>query len=284
MDTSSAFPRWNLFAAVLDDILRIHGIRLGQLDDRTCVDPPIHPEKVRRLKRSLLLPKHFHVLSPDEIDTLVQAFGLSPREKIRLRAAMLTTAIEAMLMGRIPSGAALAAAKLFFPVIEQALLDHYGEFDDTIRGDDDLLNEDYETPYDESVEDSERTADSLISPERPDDKDDVDGEVEMVIDQIWAEAIGLIEHANLTLILAELSEDGHDRRSAARAAYDGFTHALTLLEATDNDASKATTTSDDAEETSPWRFWPAWASERRDRAAIIVEARDAEDTKTLPPP
>jgi len=261
---SAAYVRWNVFAATLDDILRSRGMRLGQLDDRSRVDPPIHPEKVRRLKQSLHAPKHFHVLSADEIDLVVQALGLSTREKILLRAAMLATAVEAILMGRIPPQAALTAAETLLPVIEQALLDYYGEFDDTIRGDDDpLLEEDAVASAPEDLPRSPRPA----SAEASDDRDQF---VELAIDSAWAEAMDLIERAHLTLVLAELTDDARERHSGARVAHATLTHALTLLVDADPTATWTTTAEETRSDVRPEQFWPAWATTRRDCAARLL--------------
>src|SRR5205085_11306335 len=89
--------RWNLFARELEDILVARNLGLGLLDNRAS----IHREKVRRLLRSLVQPKSFPVLNADELKQVISAFGLTGEEELRLRAAMLATAIERMLMDRI---------------------------------------------------------------------------------------------------------------------------------------------------------------------------------------
>ena len=111
---------WNIFARVLQDLLAVRGYGLGHLDDRAFV----HPEKVRRLKRSLITPKSLPLLTIDEMDEVMRVFQLNPREKIQLRAALLTTAIEATLMDRIEAAEALRAAEQILPIIEQALRSH----------------------------------------------------------------------------------------------------------------------------------------------------------------
>ena len=88
---------WNLFASVLQEILAAHGLGLGHLDDRA----NIHREKVRRLQRSLKVPKSFPVLNIDEMEQVITTCGLNRKEKIRLRAAVLATSIEETLMDRI---------------------------------------------------------------------------------------------------------------------------------------------------------------------------------------
>lgn len=116
--------RWNIFARELEVILARRGLRLGHLNDRAY----IHPEKVRRLQRSLHEPK-FHVLPPAELDDICRVFDLTREERIRLRAAVLSTAIEEMLMARINYDDALAAADQVLPILEQALSAHDGEED-----------------------------------------------------------------------------------------------------------------------------------------------------------
>ena len=111
---------WNLFARVLQEILAEHGLGLGHLDDRT----NIHPEKVRRLQRSLKIPKSFPVLNIDEMEQVITVFQLKRNEKTRLRAALLATSIEETLMDRINSEDALRAAEQILAIIEQALEEH----------------------------------------------------------------------------------------------------------------------------------------------------------------
>jgi hypothetical protein len=111
---------WNLFASVLQEILAAHGLGLGHLDDRANV----HREKVRRLQRSLKVPKSFPVLNIDEMEQVITAFGLNRKEKIRLRAAVLATSIEETLMDRISPDDALKAAEQILGIIEQALQEH----------------------------------------------------------------------------------------------------------------------------------------------------------------
>jgi hypothetical protein len=109
--------RWNIFARELQDIMQAHGNALGVIDDRTA----IHREKVRRLQKSLLTPKRFPLLSPNDLDMLIQEFELSPDEVIRLRAAVLATSVEATLMGRISQHDALRAAEQVFEITLDSL-------------------------------------------------------------------------------------------------------------------------------------------------------------------
>lgn len=116
MPTPQPPQRWNMFARELQDLLAIRGLRLGHLKYRA----GIHPQKVSRLQRSLIVPK-FHVLSPDEIERISTIFQFTQGEQLRLRAAILTTAIEQMLFDRIELHAALTAAEAIFPIMYRAL-------------------------------------------------------------------------------------------------------------------------------------------------------------------
>lgn len=114
--------QWNLFARELEDILAVHGFRLGHLNDRA----EIHPEKVRRLQHSLRMPR-FHMLAPEELERVYDVFGFNHEERIRLKAAILATAIEVLLMNRINQDDALAAAEQMLPALRRAVEAHDGD-------------------------------------------------------------------------------------------------------------------------------------------------------------
>jgi len=126
--------RWNLFARELEDILASYNLGLGHLDDRD----GIHREKVRRLIQSLRAPKSFPVLNTEEMDLLVQTLQLGDEEVLRLRAALLATAIERTLMDRINQDEALLAAEQAFPLILKALHEQASRISGlgAVRGDD----------------------------------------------------------------------------------------------------------------------------------------------------
>lgn len=117
--TTLRTPKWNIFARELERILQARGYGLGHLDDRS----RIHPEKVRRLQRSLREPR-FHLLSPDELERVGDAFNFTPEERMQLRAALLATAVEDMLMSRIEASAALVASDQVFDILLDALQTH----------------------------------------------------------------------------------------------------------------------------------------------------------------
>lgn len=115
-----AGPRWNLFVRELEDILAAPGrnVRLSQIRYQA----GIHQEKVRRLMRSLEKPKNFPILNPDELDTVIKTYHLTPDEVLRLHAAILATAIEKLLVDRLDHiNDALRATEQIFPVLVKAM-------------------------------------------------------------------------------------------------------------------------------------------------------------------
>lgn len=106
--------RWNIFARELDDILRAHKLWIGKLDDIGIV---YHPEKVRRLKRSLTSAASFPTLNPEELERLEAKVPLTPDERARLRAALAAAAVERTLMDREDPATALMAADDVFHIL-----------------------------------------------------------------------------------------------------------------------------------------------------------------------
>lgn len=192
--------RWNIFARELEDILETRGLRLTHLDDRAA----IHREKVRRLTRSLRSPKSFPVLNPEEMDRVEGAFDLSEDELLRLRAAILVTAIEETLMDRIYQDDALIAAEQLFPSVLVAMQRYrYGE-----RG----------------------ISGMRIEPS------DMSGETEL--DMALASAFETIDRATKALYMSTANVQS-ERVRYAREAHAGFKVALDELDEVE-DALKAT--------------------------------------------
>lgn len=109
--------RWNLFARELEKVLAAHGQSLNQLEPQL----GISEEKARRLQQSLFTPKSLPVLSPDELESLEQELFLSNEEWTRLRAALLATSIERLLMERIGEDKAWQVADLTLLLVDEAL-------------------------------------------------------------------------------------------------------------------------------------------------------------------
>ncbi|HVB24387.1 MAG TPA: hypothetical protein VNG51_20785 [Ktedonobacteraceae bacterium] len=135
--------QWNIFARELTDILASHHIPVAQL----YLHITILPDKVRRLHQSLFIPDSFPLLSQDEIQQLIQVCNLTETEQIRLRAALLTTAIEKLLIERLQPDAALLAASTLFPLIASALQQRFESLSpfDTMHRGDLVLSEDDES-------------------------------------------------------------------------------------------------------------------------------------------
>lgn len=111
---------WNLFARVLQEILEAHGTSIGKLDDHPGIQ--LHKEKVRRLQKSIRENVlSFPMLTPSEIERVVTTFQLNEQEQIRLRAAVLATAIETILIDRINKYDALTAVEEILPILELTL-------------------------------------------------------------------------------------------------------------------------------------------------------------------
>jgi hypothetical protein len=111
--------RWNFFARELADILATHGASLSQLYHRTTINPAI----VSRLRQSLTqrYPKYFPVLNSEQIDEIITNFQLTEEEQMRLRAAILATGIERILMDRLDPENALLATEQIYPTLLNAL-------------------------------------------------------------------------------------------------------------------------------------------------------------------
>jgi hypothetical protein len=118
---SREIKRWNLFARELEDLLNKHDHDLNDLVS----EAGLHPEKVRRLKQSLVLPR-FHTLNPEELEQVSESFAFTGEDQLRLRAAILATAVEETLMNRIDPENALHAAEEIFPLLIEALQQRYG--------------------------------------------------------------------------------------------------------------------------------------------------------------
>jgi hypothetical protein len=180
--------RWNIFARELEDILADHGLRLGQLDDRAF----IHREKVRRLRKSLERPKSFPVLNPEEMDEIIAVVPLNDYEVLRLRAAILTAAIQETLVERINPEDAFIATEQIFPTIMMAM---HRQSDETtglarMRGESTGVDEDGE------------------------------------IDEVPEEALVALDRATKALHLSRDAQTDVERREQLRRAIAGFEAAL----------------------------------------------------------
>lgn len=196
---SGSGDSWNIFARVFDRILHKHGNTLWQLTTLA----GIHPEKIRRIQQSLHQTR-FNVLSPQDLEKVAAACGFTPDEIVQIRAAILATAIEKMLMDRINKDDALAAGEQIYPILYKALKKH--EVD----------------PYGLGEAKGASAAVAMQPPSiEPDDE-----ALEPVIEGL--------EAANLLLYLADTAE-GEEGAQYARLARARFLAALSALEAMDGD-------------------------------------------------
>ncbi len=204
-EPDSVSIRWNIFARELALILARRNLRLGHLDNRKDEHGPlVHPEKVRRLQRSLFTPKNLATLSPQELQRIVKAFDLNAEEEARLRAALLATAVEMLLMDRVDTHTALLAADETF----HTLLD--------------ALRQEPPLPGMSGVRDP--------APERPYEV------FPAAYPAPLEHAVGAIERATLALHLSEDQVPTSERIDRAAEAQMGYTRALDILDrATDTD-------------------------------------------------
>lgn len=118
----TASIQWNIFARELELILARRNLQLGHLYNRKDEQGLlVHPEKVRRLQRSLHTPKDVVTLTPDEVLRVIRAFDLTADEAARLRAALLATAVEMLLLDRVEMHVALHAADEAFQALLSAI-------------------------------------------------------------------------------------------------------------------------------------------------------------------
>jgi hypothetical protein len=212
--------RWNLFARELEDVLAERGLRLGHLDDRKNAlrEPLVHREKVRRLQLSLRTPKTFTTLNTEDLARVIAGFDLSEPEQVRIRAALLATAVEALLMDRIAPKDAYRAAEQLLPILRQALREpaRAGDLGKIRGGGGSGMGDEYAE-----------------------------------FDSQFAKALDALDRATLALQLSDLNPGeptqlpNQEKVAQARQALDGFQTAMRLLERAD-----ASTRGQEA-----WQLW-----------------------------
>jgi hypothetical protein len=234
--SDATIPRYNLFAAVLQDMIAASPLndpdapprgarlddltRLGAVDDFRGIDDRLHPETVRRLKRSLVVAGQFPVLSKVDMRKVARTFQLSSDEQRRLRAALLATGIEAKLEPRIGIERAVQAAASLLPIIEDGL---------------------------KQLENNEASGIPYIRA----GQEGADMSDETELERHFSSALTAIDHAMLALGMLERVESQIERADCARQARDHFAFALSKLEMAD-EALRALPA---------WEFWHRAASE-----------------------
>lgn len=204
MSTGGPTPlRLNIFAATLEDILRTapRNLSISKLDDRGDPLRRIHPEKVRRLQQSLVIPGRFPTLNPDEMDFVIEEFGLDREEELRLRGAIIATTVEALLYNRgVSAEGALAAGQQIMPAVFAALrdLDHKSGNFGTFR---------------------QGSLSSVLPPTS----------IEEAFDTVLESALVEIDRATLALHMFRGVRLQQERTDRAREARDAFASALLKL-------------------------------------------------------
>ncbi len=240
--------KWNLFAVVLKQILAQHSATLEMLDDVPRLETPtptyeelmavkkqrVAPEIVRRLKRSLEADNSFTTLGVRDIQKVVRNFGLSLDDERRLRAAVLATAVQQQLHGRIGPAAARAAAWEVLDIIEDALRDHDKREDDSGIG---------------AAKGKAYGGMTMTS-------------LDTTLDRVLGATLEGIESAMLDLFLSETANSPAERERHARQAYEGFNAALATLERADASLK------DDA-----WQAWHDTAEQGKADAAKHLPRR-----------
>lgn len=114
---------WNIFARELRNVLNRHKRDLEDLD----VYVGIHPETARLIILSLDTPPSLPVLNIEEMELLMGRLHLEQHDILRLKAAMLTTAIQRELALHIRRDDARLAADQIFPTIFKSLEEQANE-------------------------------------------------------------------------------------------------------------------------------------------------------------
>lgn len=102
----------NPFARVLVEILGRHGKRLHQLET-----VPIHPEKIRRLMRSLSGGNAFPTLGPSELQQVIDELGLDEKEVHALHAGIIAAGVGEKITTRGLSDEAYKIANAIFDLL-----------------------------------------------------------------------------------------------------------------------------------------------------------------------
>lgn len=183
---------WNIFVRELEAILLKRGLRISHLDDRGIV---LHREKVRRLQQSLKSPRHLTTLNPDEIERLTREMRLTELEQKQLRAALLATAVEMILMDRIDPQTAFMASDDVFHILFAAM-----------------------KAQPDMVMTTGVKAGAM--------SDDLDAHG----DELFIQALDLVDRAILAIHVSQHAASLQARVVHAREAFDAFTQSLTLLQ------------------------------------------------------
>jgi hypothetical protein len=135
MEDGASLPNWNCFARELQAVLGIRGKTLNHLEQAG-----VYREEIRRLRRSLLVHNSFPLLTPRQMEMVIFHYGLIADEVLRLRAAIVVTAIQRTLFRRISADEALEASNEIFPIVLRAM--QLNKFS-AVRHDEDVLQQEH---------------------------------------------------------------------------------------------------------------------------------------------
>ena len=262
MDQNFQNPRWNIFASELEDILLARSDKSlwtwGHLRYHTSV----HKQKVKRLSESLIDRKSFPVLNPEEMDSVISFYGLSEKEQLRLRLAILCAGIEHMLMIRIPGnediekiqalendkpyneGSFIKALKIrqALDVLLTTLVDVIGKQENT----------------ENSVAYALTSVASVLK--RTDDNQSLQ---EVTFELLLASALDAIDQATIALQLSKNLSTNTDRITYLRQAQHCFQTALTEL----NDLDEGL----DSQNREIWQVWHDEAEKGLEQVEELLE-------------
>jgi hypothetical protein len=102
--------RWNIFARVLEDLLTARHLSWQALYEQAGIEQDI----VDQLQASLLSLSAFPILTIEEMDDVIDVFDMTSDETLQLRAALIATEVERILMECIEDQAALQASEQVF--------------------------------------------------------------------------------------------------------------------------------------------------------------------------
>ena len=232
--------QWNIFVRELVIVLGKYGMTLSSFYDRTIVP---YPEKVRRLQQSLDRPASFPTLNPEELDRLIKALDLTSTEQNQLKAAIIATAAERILMDRVDPDTALRAADEVFHIIFDDMEGRPNSGLDGIKGD--AL---------------------FVEPEIADDPD-------------FDAALDLIDRATLALHASVHAVTPRVRVTKAREAEATYATAVALLEPnappTDTLVTVVTVATP-VNESDEKRLWLAEARNGRSRAQALMRPQEGD--------
>ncbi len=113
-------PVYNIFVRELEAVLKTKPKKKG-ISQLTELPFYIHPMKIARLLASRHSPKHLAILNPTDLEAIMDHFEFDQKERLRIKAAIMATAVERVLIDRIDAELALHAADEVFSILYHAM-------------------------------------------------------------------------------------------------------------------------------------------------------------------